>query len=253
MKDIIVDRLNEIEKTENIRILLAVESGSRAWGFASKDSDYDVRFIYVRNEEAYLRLDPFRDVLEYPISDDLDINGWDLKKVLQLLYKSNPTVIEWLSSEIIYVDSVHAVNLRKIMQEYFSAKRELYHYVSMAENNYRKYLCKDNVQIKKYFYALRPVLACKWILDKKTVPPVPFSVLVQEELPEDLKGIVQYLLKIKMHSHEVNEVKQIPELNIYLEQSVSDIKTVANNLPTEEKNSIDKLNDFFIHAIKMRR
>lgn len=95
-----------------------------------------MRFIYVRNEEAYLRLVPFRDVLEYPISDELDINGWDLKKALQLLYKSNPTVIEWLSSEIIYVDSELAVILRKIMQDYFSIKKKLYHYLSMVENNY---------------------------------------------------------------------------------------------------------------------
>ena len=250
MKDIIVNRLKEIEKTENIRILLAVESGSRAWGFASEDSDYDVRFIYVRNEDAYLRLDPFRDVLEYPISDELDINGWDLKKALQLLYKSNPTVIEWLSSEMIYVDSKPAISLRKIMQDYFSAKKELYHYASMAENNYRTYLCKDNVQIKKYFYTLRPVLACKWILDRKTVPPVPFSVLVQEELPEYLKEKVQYLLDIKMQSHEIKEVEQIPELNTYLEQSIRDIKTEVKNLPTEEKKQMDELNDLFIHAIR---
>lgn len=250
MKDIIVNRLKDIEKIEKIRVLLAVESGSRTWGFASKDSDYDVRFIYVRNEEAYLRLDPFRDVLEYPISDELDIHGWDLKKALQLLYKSNPTVIEWLSSEIIYVDSELAVSLRKIMECYVSEKKELYHYLSMAENNYKTYLCKETVQIKKYFYALRPVLACKWMLNKKTVPPIEFSTLVQEELPEYLKEKVQYLLDIKMHSNEIKEVKQISEVNAYLEHSITDIKTIVKNLPAEEKNSIDELNELFIRAIR---
>ena len=91
---LIVDKLHEIEAEENVRILLAVESGSRAWGFASPDSDYDVRFLYVRRAEDYLRLDAVRDVIEWPIDDELDINGWDLQKALRLLYKSNPTLFE---------------------------------------------------------------------------------------------------------------------------------------------------------------
>lgn len=94
MQRLIVDKLHEIEAEEGVRILLAVESGSRAWGFASPDSDYDVRFLYVRRAEDYLRLDAVRDVIERPIDDELDINGWDLQKALRLLYKSNPTLFE---------------------------------------------------------------------------------------------------------------------------------------------------------------
>ena len=102
MRDLIIQKLKEIEKTENIRILHAVESGSRAWGFPSSDSDYDVRFIYVRPPEFYLKLEKTRDVIELPINDMLDINGWDLKKTLQLLHSSNPTLFEWMSSPIVY-------------------------------------------------------------------------------------------------------------------------------------------------------
>ena len=102
MEALIQEKLREIEGREDCRILLAVESGSRAWGFASPDSDYDVRFIYVRPRESYLRLNRLRDVIELPADDVLDINGWDLDKTLRLLYKSNPTVFEWFSSPLVY-------------------------------------------------------------------------------------------------------------------------------------------------------
>ena len=129
MEALIRKKLKEIEQREGCRILLAVESGSRAWGFASPDSDYDVRFIYVRPKESYLRLDRVRDVIEVPISDDLDINGWDIDKTLKLLHKSNPTVFEWFSSPIIYRTSEFAERFKPIMRKYFSSKSSLWHYL----------------------------------------------------------------------------------------------------------------------------
>ena len=101
MRELILSKLEEIEKQYDVHILLAVESGSRAWGFESPDSDYDVRFIYVRKQSDYLKLEGIRDVIELPIDDTLDINGWDITKTLRLLYKSNPTLFEWFSSPII--------------------------------------------------------------------------------------------------------------------------------------------------------
>ena len=160
MEQIIRQRLYEIEKTQNVRILFAVESGSRAWGIASPDSDYDVRFIYVRPKNDYLRLDELRDVIELPIDDELDINGWDLKKALALLYRSNPTLFEWLSSPVIYLKTRFSEDFKELAADYFSKKKSLYHYVSMAKGNYRGYLKGDIVKAKKYFYVLRPVLAC---------------------------------------------------------------------------------------------
>ena len=112
MKKEILRKLHEIEIKENVKILFAAESGSRAWGFASPDSDYDVRFIYVRPKEEYLRLDTVKDVIEVPINDVLDINGWDLQKALRLLYKSNPTLFEWFSSPIIYMETEFADEFR---------------------------------------------------------------------------------------------------------------------------------------------
>ena len=161
MRELIISKLKQIEKDYNVRVLLAVESGSRAWGFASPDSDYDVRFIYVRPEKEYLRLEDVRDVIELPINDELDINGWDLQKTLRLLYRSNPTLFEWFSSPIVYMETEFADQFREIMTDYFSTKKSLYQYISMAESNYREYLKGEMVKAKKYFYVLRPVLACR--------------------------------------------------------------------------------------------
>lgn len=109
MFEIIKDKIQEIEKKENVRVLRCVESGSRAWGFASPDSDYDVRFIYVRPKEYYLRLEKKRDVIEWQLDETLDINGWDIQKALRLLHKSNPTLFEWNSSPIIYKQQMSGI------------------------------------------------------------------------------------------------------------------------------------------------
>lgn len=155
MREKIQTQLHRIEEEEHIKILLAVEAGSRAWGFASPDSDYDVRFIYIRRTEDYLRLNAVRDVIELPIDAVLDINGWDLQKTLRLLYKSNPTLFEWFPSPIVYQETEFADKFRDLMIHYFSSKKTLYHYISMAEGNYREYLKGDPVRAKKYFYVLR--------------------------------------------------------------------------------------------------
>ena len=250
MKDLILKTLKEIEKQENIRIILAVESGSRAWGFESPDSDYDVRFIYVRREEDYLRLNEPRDVIELPISRDLDINGWDLKKALTLMYKSNPTLMEWLSSPVVYIDTESADELRKLAIKYFYNKGGLYHYVSMAEGNYREYLKTDMVKAKKYFYVLRPVLACRWILDKKTAPPMPFVELMEAELPVGLKEEVNRLLDIKMNSPEVKLIPRVDVINDYLDRSIEEIKQIAADYPAEDHEGWELLNDYFLRTVR---
>lgn len=249
MERIIKEKLREIEKEENIRILLAVESGSRAWGFASPDSDYDVRFIYVRRKEDYLKLEEVRDVIEFPIDDVLDINGWDLQKTLRLLYKSNPTLFEWFSSPIIYIETDFADQFRSIMINYFSNKRSLYHYINMAEGNYREYLKKDMVRAKKYFYVLRPVLACRWILEKGTPPPMLFSELMNAHLPEELQSDVNRLLEIKMNSPEIKEIPRIDKINEYLDYSIEDIKNILKSIEEKKLPEWKELNDLFMREL----
>lgn len=248
MRELIVRKLRQIEKDYNVRVLLAVESGSRAWGFASPDSDYDVRFIYVRPKKEYLRLEDVRDVIELPINDELDINGWDLQKTLRLLYRSNPTLFEWFSSPIVYVETEFTKQFREIMMDYFSTKKSLYHYISMAEGNYREFLRGEMVKAKKYFYVLRPVLACRWVLDRNTPPPMLFSELTSTELPDYLRPEVERLLDLKMNSPEVKEIPRIDVLNEYLDESIADIKGRIADMK-DSINSWEELNCLFTSTL----
>lgn len=249
MRKKIKEQLRRIEDAENIKILLAVESGSRAWGFASPDSDYDVRFVYIRSLEDYLRLDAIRDVIELPIDDVLDINGWDLQKTLRLLHKSNPTLFEWFSSPIVYKKTEFSDKFCDLMTHYFSSKKTLYHYVSMAEGNYREYLKGDLVKAKKYFYVLRPVLACQWILDRGTPPPMLFSELLKTELPVELIDVVNQLLELKMNSPEIKLIKRISEINEYLDESIPNIKSAVRLLDDSYTPDWSELNQLFLREL----
>ena len=131
-----------------------MESGSRAWGFASPDSDYDVRFLYIRDKNEYLRLDSTRDVIEWQLDDRLDINGCDMQKALRLLYSSNPTLFEWNVSPIVYKTAEKWSRISEVIDQYFLEKAGLYHYLNTAKSNYREYLKGDEVRLKKYFYVI---------------------------------------------------------------------------------------------------
>lgn len=251
MDAVIQKKLTEIERQENCRILLAVESGSRAWGFASPDSDYDVRFIYARPEKSYLRLERQRDVIEVPINEALDVNGWDLDKTLRLLHRSNPTVFEWFSSPIVYRNSLFAETFKQVMARYFSSKSGLWHYLHMAQGNYREFLRGDMVKAKKYFYVLRPVLACRWILEAGTPPPMLFSELMESQLEEGLRDTVRQLLELKQNLPEVKLIPRIDALNAYLERSIAEVREQIERLPREESRGWEELDALFLSALRM--
>lgn len=250
MRETILSKLGEIENRENVKILLAVESGSRAWGFASPDSDYDVRFIYVRPKEDYLRLEKTRDVIELPIEGELDINGWDLDKTLRLLRASNPTLFEWFSSPIVYRETAFAQEFRSIMQRYFSSKRGLSHYLSMASSNYREYLKGNMVKAKKYFYVLRPVLACRWILDKRSPPPMLFSELMEAELNPVLLPDVNRLLDLKMNAPEIKTIPKIESINRYLDSSLEEVRSRIVQLPEDANHGWEELDQLFLSQLE---
>lgn len=249
MQEIIKEKLLEIESRENVKIIAAIESGSRAWGFASPDSDYDVRFIYFRPEDGYLRLEKTRDVIEWQLDDVLDINGWDIKKTLQLLHNSNPTVFEWCGSPIVYKTSQQFEELKNLSKRYFSPKKSLYHYWHMAEGNYRNYLHGDEVRIKKYLYVLRPILAAKWVIDKLTAPPMLFSDLIKAELDPAIKPEVDRLLEMKRDLPEMGMAKKVTVLNDYIEDALPTFKAIADEMP-ESRAEWTELNEYFKHLIK---
>lgn len=151
IKQEILDRLKKVETEHNVKILMAIESGSRAWGFASPNSDYDVRFIYVHPQDWYLSVDleDKRDVIEYPIVDEIDLNGWDIRKALKLFWKSNPAFVEWIQSPIVYIDDgVFMPSVLKLLPDMYALDKGQYHYWHMAKTNYRGYLKAEQVPLK---------------------------------------------------------------------------------------------------------
>ena len=249
MKQKIQTILKEIEKQEDVTIIMAVESGSRAWGFASSDSDYDVRFLYIRNLRDYLKLEGGRDVIEWQLDETLDINGWDLQKALRLLMKSNPTVFEWCASPIYYRKSDAYQRFYRLAQSYFSPKRGLYHYYHMARTNEQALKKKERVRVKAYFYALRPILAARWILEEESAPPVPFRQLVNAQLDPKLIPTVERLLELKRKIPETAEIGQIPELSRYIENQLAEIEKRLETLEEEPYPGYDELNRFFCELL----
>lgn len=252
MNDIIQQKLKGIEEKFNVKILYAVESGSRAWGFPSKDSDYDVRFIYVHTPAWYLSIDPQgsaakRDVIEEPINDLLDISGWELTKALRLFRKSNPPLLEWLRSDIIYYQKDSFVDhIRSLESHVFYPNSMLYHYLNMAKNNYREYLQGSHVKIKKYFYVLRPILACNWIEKYHTPPPISFIELLEDILPAgELKNKVEQLLKRKLAGDELDIEARIGALNDFLESEMERLEAYAKTLTVEVKDPTEMLDGLF--------
>ena len=193
----IISSLREIEGEKGVKILYACESGSRAWGFPSADSDYDVRFVYVQPVKRYLSIRKRRDVIEVSADGKLDISGWDLQKALLLLRKSNPPLLEWLGSPIIYLEEYAvAAQMRQLAAQYYSATASAYHYLHMARGNYREYLKGETVWLKKYFYVLRPILAVKWIEQGMGIVPTAFDTLVDKmvsdtKLKKEITALVQ--------------------------------------------------------------
>lgn len=242
--------LSEIERTQEVKIIFACESGSRAWGFESEDSDYDVRFIYVRKTQHYLSIQKTRDVIEKPISDELDISGWDIVKALALLKKSNPPLLEWLQSPIVYRKQDDAVSrIRELMPEYYSPKSCMYHYLHMAQGNFREYLKGDLVWVKKYFYVLRPVLACIWIESGFGIVPTEFEILVKKLVKQkELKQAIDDLIVKKKAGNELDAGERIPVISDFLNREI-------NRLNTENKvlgvnRNYEKLDQLFIEILK---
>lgn len=244
--------LARIEVEENVRILYACESGSRAWGFPSKDSDYDVRFLYVRPAEWYLSIRERRDVIERPISGMLDINGWDLRKALALFSKSNPPLLEWLRSPTRYLEPYAiAERIRAYSATTFSPKSCMFHYLHMARGNYREYLQGDTVRAKKYFYVLRPLLACGWIEKYREMPPVPFEELARDLIPADseLYDIIQRLLARKRAGDELRMEPRIGLLNDYLEERIGYFEQAAKQLDAAAGVADEQLDELFRDAL----
>lgn len=244
MKPTIIEKLRALENEFQVKILFACESGSRAWGFASPDSDYDVRFIYAHTKEYYLSIEDQRDVIELPINDVLDINGWELRKALRLFRKSNAPIYEWLQSPVVYkADEAFVNEINALMSTYFSPRSAMHHYLSMAKGVFADELSRDQVRLKKYFYALRPILACRWIADRLEVPPMEFSKL-RLLMNNELNNLAESLLEKKSKVDEKFTIAPIDQLNTFIKGQIDYCENVVPE-PGNKTAENEKLNQLF--------
>lgn len=233
METRITAELAKIEQEHDVAIIYACESGSRAWDFASKDSDYDVRFIYVHPPDWYISIYEKRDVIELPIEDDLDINGWDIRKVLKLLRKSNSPLLEWLSSPIVYKRSAKALApLLDLAEKSFLQETSCHHYLSLARNSLEKIGKSTQARAKTYLYALRPLLCCKWIIKYKERPPMKIGDLLDGLSPAgDARSAIEEILKVKKAGHEKDVIDRVQALDDYMDLCIGEIK---ENMPKNQ-------------------
>lgn len=250
IEELVRMKIKEIEAKENIRVLHVIESGSRAWGLASPDSDYDVRFIYVRDRNFYLSLRQNKDFIDWELNEVLDINGWDIKKVLQHFHKSNATLFEWSNSPVVYYTTDEWKKLYdEVAGQYFACKSSMYHYYGTANKNYHEYLMEDLVKYKKYFYVLRPILACKWIEEKKCPPPVLFDELFDSVLEEDMKPVIADLLAKKVQMSESDKAPKIEKVNQYVEEKLIYYKNLLERMDDDRNPDWEPLEEVFKKVI----
>lgn len=215
-------RLRDIIHSEGVHIPLAVESGSRAWGFPSPDSDYDCRFLFVRPAESYLSLWPSRDVIEMPLEGDLDINGWDLAKALRLLVRGNATVIEWLTSPIAYdYDAAFRGAMLDLARGIVDRRLVARHYLHLGERQRRAYFADERrVPQKKIFYALRPAAALRWLRlhTDQAVAPMHFPTLLAEcDPPAEVAAIAAELIARKAVTRELGAEPLPAEIGAFID------------------------------------
>lgn len=245
----------EIEKLEaekDIKIIYAVESGSRAWGFASLDSDWDVRFIYVHQYDWYLSVEEKKDNIEIMLPNDIDLSGWELRKALLLFRKSNPPLLEWLRSPIKYKEELSlAYDLRDAMKVYFNPKSCMYHYLHMANGNYDAYFKSKTTRLKKYFYVLRPILACLWIERTGEMAPMEFDYLLKEEIPDgNLKNEINKLLHQKKNGEELDIGNRIHVIDNFIEDKLSYFKNYLIDFNFKNSPGFTELNMLFRKTLK---
>ena len=240
MKEKIISSLERIEWEHGVRILYAIESGSRMWGFASENSDYDIRFIYVGRPDYYLSVSKKNDYINYMDKDnDLDFSGWDLQKALGLLWKSNMSLYEWLRSPIIYRDSPEIHSFRRMANDFWDRKSLIYSYIHLARHNYKAYIeGRSPVKIKKYLYILRTIAACIYTEQNNDVPPI----LVQDLLPvlehndEYIGSFMRTIVDRKKSGEELSSSTPDMRANEWIERQLEYYFSLAESMPQKERD-----------------
>ena len=252
----IQDYLRRLEVEHNIQILYAVESGSRAWGYSSDDSDYDIRFIYLHPLDYYLRIDKPRDVIEHH-EEDMDVVGWDLKKAMHLLWKSNPSMYDWLQSPTVYRESAEIRQIRDVAYETYSPVPAFFHYLELLRSTYTRYLSRKKVEIKRYMYAIRPAMALEYLRTYNRQPPVNiYTMKAALSLSGDVSDAINDLINQKRNGFEREIVPRIKVLDDYIQYerdlALERKKDVPSMSPKNHVRRKVAINNLFSRIVQTR-
>lgn len=248
----IEQRLDAVEASDGVRLLMAVESGSRAWGFPSPDSDYDVRFIYVRPRDWYLSLAPCRDVIEHRIVDEIDLNGWDIRKALGLLLKSNAVVSEWMRSPIRYrADDPFISKLASLADALLDPRALAHHYANLARHASNRWLDRatGDVPVKKYFYALRPALAVRALrLNPSVRPPMNLQTLIEVcDLPTVMVDRITDLVELKARTNEMSNGTRVPDVEALIADELGRVSELpVSAMPAD---AMERASELFVELV----
>jgi uncharacterized protein len=252
--------IKHIEKDFSVKVLFACEAGSRAWGASNQTSDYDIRFIYLHPIDWYLSIDPKRDVIEIPKNDHItipvhkliDMTGWELSKTLRLLRKSNPSLLEWVHSNMVYYNAYETMEkLKELSKLTFSAKVCLFHNLNMAKNNFRVCLQDKEANLKRYLNVIRPILAAKWIEKNKTFPPIKYSHFLEDlSLDENFKKYINQLLQLKMVGGETSFPNK-GEMNEAIKSELDHLELHVNSLSNNQDDYTPLLDRYFRKLLRL--
>jgi len=248
----IQEHLKDIEEQYEIKILHAIESGSRAWGFPSPDSDYDVRFIYAQKPEDYLSLDSEKEQVDYYPDPEMDIIGWDLRKYLKLIYKSNSVAFEWANSPIVYKTTSEWSIIKEKIPAYFNERSGLHHY--LGEASHILHLCEDknSISYKKYLYILRVILASRYIEKHHVVPPMLFEKLIEDNLPCDYEASLREVLACKAKGLENDQNMRFSDLDAFIRDELLRLNAYANNLKCRDRQDNRELSAIFYSVVMQK-
>jgi len=246
MKQEIESAIQHLEEELRIKVLFACETGSRAWGFPSPDSDYDVRLIYVHSLDWYLQLSEPKDTLDRMLADrEIDISGWEIRKSLRLLQKSNAALLERIQSPILYqFDDSFLQQIHQLAPQFYSRISTLHHYLGLAKKSFAPISNVPSYRLKKFFYALRAASVCQWILEKDEVPPIEFpKVLAGIPVSESIRERIRELISLKATVSESYEHKGEPEILTFIAHAIEQAEAKGSKLPAA-KGDTKSLNTF---------
>lgn len=249
MSNRIYTELKDIEQKKNIKIILAVEVGSRIYGYMMPGSDYDVRFIYVRKPEDYLKLTKSKDTIEIK-KDDLDIIGWDLKKALELLYNSNASLYQWFMSPKVHIETEESIELRKLLPKYFSLKKMLYQYTSMAYNAFPEPCeLEETVIIKNYLRKIHSIMIAQYIAKHESIPPITFDALlpVNTFFTPSAKERIKDIISLRHSKRKIMPTDMLLN-HKYVSDMLFELDEYIHMIKHEKKDWCD-LNKFFAEVV----